>query len=90
MPSENGPQREIRQPKCAQYLTHPSLPPYSCLPAELASIRLLPFLLFASDATLSQCLCSESPYLSIKLYCMYICYTNVTLYIVFGIIRGFT
>jgi hypothetical protein len=28
--------------------------------------------------------------LSIKLYRIYICYTNITLYIAFGIIRGFT
>jgi hypothetical protein len=31
---------------------------------------------------LSQCLCSESPYLSIKLYRIYVCYTNITLHIV--------
>jgi hypothetical protein len=35
-------------------------------------------------------LCSESPYLSIKLYRIYVCYTNITLYIAVGIIRGFT
>jgi len=28
--------------------------------------------------------------LSIKLYRIYVCYTNITLYIAFGIIRGFT
>jgi len=28
--------------------------------------------------------------LSNKLYCIYVCYTNITLYVVFGIIRGFT
>jgi hypothetical protein len=39
---------------------------------------------------LSHCLCSESHYLSIKLYRIYVCYTNITLYIAFGIIRGFT
>jgi len=27
--------------------------------------------------------------LSIKLYRIYVCYTNITLYIPFGIIRGF-
>jgi hypothetical protein len=29
-------------------------------------------------------------YLSIKLYRIYVCYTNITLYIAFGIMRGFT
>jgi len=28
--------------------------------------------------------------LSIKLYRIYVCYTNITLYIAFGIICGFT
>jgi hypothetical protein len=28
--------------------------------------------------------------LSIKLYRIYVCYTNITLYIAFGIIRGLT
>jgi hypothetical protein len=35
-------------------------------------------------------LCSESPYLSIKLYRIYVCYMHITLYIAFGIIHGFT
>jgi hypothetical protein len=39
---------------------------------------------------LLQCLCSESPYLSIKLNLIYVCYTNITLYILFSIIRCFT
>jgi hypothetical protein len=81
---------EIQQPKRAQYLTHLPLPPYSRYPAEHASIMLLAFSLFALVAALSQCLCSESPYLSIKLYRTYVCYTNITLHIPFGIIRGFT
>jgi hypothetical protein len=37
-------------------------------PTQLASILLLAFLLSALVSALSQCLCSESPYLSIKLY----------------------
>jgi hypothetical protein len=41
-------------------------------------------------AALSQSLCSESPYLSIKLYRVYVCDTNITLHIAFDIIRGFT
>jgi hypothetical protein len=45
-------------------------PPYSRFPAELAAILPLPFSLFALVAALSHCLCSESPYLSIKLYCI--------------------
>jgi hypothetical protein len=76
--------------KRVQYLTHLSLPPYPRFPAELAYILLLPFSLFASVPTLLHCLCSESPYLSIKLYRIYVCYTNITLYIAFGIIRGLT
>jgi hypothetical protein len=56
-------------------------PPYSRFPAELSSILLLPFSLFTLVATLSHCLCSESPYLSIKLYRIYVCYTNITLHI---------
>jgi hypothetical protein len=32
----------------------------------------------------------RKPLLSIKLYRIYVCYTNITLYIAFGIIRGFT
>jgi hypothetical protein len=81
---------EIQQPKPAQYLTHLPLPPYSRYPAELASILLLPFSLFPSVPPLSHCLCSESRYLSIKLYRIYVCYMNITLYIAFGIVPGFT
>jgi hypothetical protein len=66
------------------------LPPYSCFPAEFASILFLVFSPFASVAAISQCLCSESPYLSIKLYCIYVCYTNIMLYIPFSIICSFT
>jgi hypothetical protein len=69
-------------------MTHLPLSPYSRLPAELAFILLLAFPLFALVAALSHCLCSESPYLSIKLYHLYVCYTNITLYIAFGIICG--
>jgi hypothetical protein len=67
-----------------------SFPLYSRFPAELTSILLLAFSLFASFATLSQCLSSESPYLSVKLYRVYARYTNITLHVAFGIIRGFT
>jgi hypothetical protein len=76
-PNEKGPYHgELQQPKCAQYLTHLPLPPYSNFPAELASILLLAF---------SQCLCSASPYLSIKLYLIYELYRNT----VFSVIHGF-
>jgi hypothetical protein len=75
--------------KRVQYSTYLPLPPYSCFPAELASILLLTFSLFALVATVSQYLCSESPYLSIKFYRIYVCYMNITLYVAFGIIRGF-
>jgi hypothetical protein len=54
-------------------------------PAELADILFLPFSLFALVAELSQCLCSETPYLSIRLYRIYVCYTNITLYIALGL-----
>jgi hypothetical protein len=64
------------------------LPPYSCFPTEFASILLPVFSLFALVAAISQCLCSENPYLSIKHYLIYVCYMNVT-YIAFGIIRSF-
>jgi hypothetical protein len=47
------------------------------------------FSLFALVAALSHCLCSESHCLSIKLYRIYVCYTNITLYIAFGITHGF-
>jgi hypothetical protein len=53
-PSENRPQHgEIQQPKRTQYLTHLPLPPFSRFPAELASIFLLAFSLFALVAALS-------------------------------------
>jgi hypothetical protein len=72
-------------------MTHVSLPPHLRFPAELAFILVLAFSLFVLVAALSQCLCSENPYLSIKLYRIYvlICYTNIMLYIAFVIIRGF-
>jgi hypothetical protein len=90
MPSENVPLHgEIQQPKHTLYLTHFLLPLYSCLPTELASILLLAFSLFALVAAISHCVCSESPYLSIKLYRIYVCYMNIMLYIAFGIIGGF-
>jgi hypothetical protein len=76
-------------PKRAQYLTHLPLSPYPRFSAELAPILLLSFSLFALVAALSQCLCSESTYLSIKLYRIYVCYMNITLYIAFCIIRDF-
>jgi hypothetical protein len=91
VPSENGQLHgEIQQPKRAQYLTHLPLPMYLRFPGELASILLLAFSLFGLVAALSHCLCLEIPYLSIKLHRIYVCYTNITLYIAFGIIRGFT
>jgi hypothetical protein len=65
-------------------------PLYSRFPAELASILLLALSMFSLVAELSQCLCSESPYLSIKCYHIYVCCTNITLCIAFVIIRGFT
>jgi hypothetical protein len=65
-------------------------PPYSRFPTERVSILLLAFSLFALVTAISQCLCSKSSYLSIKLYRIYVCYTNITLYIAFGIIRSFT
>jgi hypothetical protein len=68
-------------------LAHLPLPPYSRFPSERVSILLLAFLLFALVAALSQCLFSETPSLSIKLYRIYVCYTNITLYVAFGIIR---
>jgi hypothetical protein len=74
----------------SQYLNHLPLSPYSRFPGELASILLLAFSLLALVAALSHCLCSESPYLSTELYHIYVCYTNITLYIAFGIIRVFT
>jgi hypothetical protein len=89
--NENGPNMyEIQQTKRAQYLTHLPLPPYPRFPTELTSFLLLAFSLFALVAALSHCLCSESPYLSIKLYRIYVCYTNITLHKAFGIIRGIT
>jgi hypothetical protein len=71
----------VKQPKRAQYVAHLPLSPYPRFPAELASILLLAFLLFVLVAAISQCLCSESPYLSIKLYRIYVCYRNITSYI---------
>jgi hypothetical protein len=65
-------------------------PPHSRFPTELASILLVACSLFALVAMSSQCLCSESPYLSIKFYLIYVCYTNITLYVAFSIIRSST
>jgi hypothetical protein len=66
-----------------------SLPPYPRFPAELASILLLAFSLLALVAALSQCLCAENHYLSVKLNRIYECNTNIVLDIEFGIIGGF-
>jgi hypothetical protein len=62
----------------------PMLPRRTCLhsASSILSVHII--------AGSLQCLCSESPNLSIKFYHIYICYTNVMLYIVFGIIRNFT
>jgi hypothetical protein len=90
MSSENGQWHgEIHQPKRTQYLTHVPLPLYSRFPAELISILLLASL-FTLVATILQCLCSEGPYLSAKLSCIYVCYMSITLYIVFSMICGCT
>jgi hypothetical protein len=61
--------RLVQQPKRAQCLTHLPCPPTH---AELVSVLLLAFPLFSLVAALSQCLFSESPYLSIKLYSIYV------------------
>jgi hypothetical protein len=45
--ARTGRNGEIQQFKRAQYLTHLPLPPYPRFPAELASILLLAFSLFA-------------------------------------------
>jgi hypothetical protein len=66
-----------------------SFAPVLMLPAELASILLLGFSLFVLAALLLQCLCSESLYLPNKLYHIYACFTNIMLYIAFGIISRF-
>jgi hypothetical protein len=73
-------------PPRAQQLTALPFPPYSRFPAELATILLLVFPLFALVANLLQCFCSGSPYLSIKLYRIYVCCTNIA----FDIIHDFT
>jgi hypothetical protein len=65
-----------------------SFAPILTLP--LAFFLLLAFSLFALVAAITQCLCSECHYLSIKLYCIYDFYTNIMLCIAFGIVRGFT
>jgi hypothetical protein len=57
-----------------------SFTPVLKLPRRTCAILLLAFSLFALVAALPQCLCSENPYLSIKLYRNYVCYTNITLY----------
>jgi hypothetical protein len=68
-------------------MTRLTLSPYPSFPTELASILLLAFLLFTLVAVLSRCLCSVSPYLSIKLDRIYVCYTSIALYVAFGINR---
>jgi hypothetical protein len=60
--------------------------PHTHIPLRTFSILLLPFSLFALVAVSLQCLCSESPYLSIKLYHIYVCYMNIMLYIIIIII----
>jgi hypothetical protein len=61
------------------------LPPYSRFPAELASILLLAFSLFALVAALL--FVFRKP-LFINLYRIYVCYTNIMLYIAFGILSA--
>jgi hypothetical protein len=51
--------------------------PYSRFPAECSSILHQAFSLFALAAALSQCLCSESPYLSIKFHILLTVYHYV-------------
>jgi hypothetical protein len=63
-PSKNGLQHgEIQQLTHTQYFTRLPLTLYLCFPTELASILLPSLSLFTLVATLSQCLCSDSPYL---------------------------
>jgi hypothetical protein len=71
---------EIHQPKCAQYLTHLPLPPYSHLHTEFAYILLLAFSLFTLVAALWQCLCSQSSYLSIN-FTVFMFITQISCYI---------
>jgi hypothetical protein len=57
-----------------------SFAPVITLPRTTCSILLLAFSFFALVAALSQCLYSETPYLSTKLYRINVYYTNITLY----------
>jgi hypothetical protein len=52
--------------------------PVPSFPTELASVMLLMFSLFTLVAEILQRLCSENPYLSIKLYHVYVCCMDVT------------
>jgi hypothetical protein len=64
----------------AEYLIHLPLSPYPHFPAELASILLLAFSVFALVAAVSQCLCSETPYLSIN-FTVFMYVTRISCYI---------
>jgi hypothetical protein len=70
-------------------MTYLSLPPYSRFPAELASI-----LFYVLAVHIGYCVIAvvvfRKPLFINKLYRIHVCYTNITLYIAFGIIRGFT
>jgi hypothetical protein len=59
-----------------------SFAPALALPRRTCLRSASRFLAVRIFAALSQCLFSENPSLSIKLYCIYVCYTNVTLYAV--------
>jgi hypothetical protein len=61
-------------------LNSSSLTPYAHFLAELASILLLGFSLFALVAALSQCLCSDNPYLSIN-FTVFMFVTRISRYI---------
>jgi hypothetical protein len=56
------------------------LPLYSLFPAEFASILVVVFSLFVLVATLSLCLYSESPYLSIN-FTVFMFVTRISHYI---------
>jgi hypothetical protein len=75
----------------AQYLTDLPLTPYPRFPAELATHSASTVLAVRiSCRAFTVFFFSERTYLSIKRYLIYVCYTNISLYIAFGIIRGFT
>jgi hypothetical protein len=72
-----------RPPKpLAQYLTHHLIPPYLRFPVEHAIIPLPGLSLFELFAALFAVFVSRKPLFINKLYCIYVCYTNVTSYIV--------